>query len=144
MEIELGQKFGPTLNRCMVQPASFLPEKVPTEAEILRSEIGVERKATKLKILRLQEDLRQCHYDTEIFKNEIRKKDQKYNLLLEDFKKLGLENEKMKKGTKERANNPQKKAKTEEDKKVQDLQKEVEPFERQVHQTKKEVSKASN
>ena len=78
----------------MVQPACILPNKVPIEDEILRLEIEVERKATNLKILRLQEDLGQCHYDTKILKNEIRKKDQKYDLLLEDFKKLGLENKK--------------------------------------------------
>ena len=57
----------------------------------------------------------------EILKNEICKKDQKYDLLLEDFKKLGLENEKWKKGTKGKANNPRKKAKIEEDKTVKDL-----------------------
>ena len=78
----------------MVQLACLLSKRVPTEDEILRLEIEVERKATNLKILRLQEDLRQCHYDTKILKNEIRKKDQKYDLLLEDFKKLGLENKK--------------------------------------------------
>ena len=60
----------------MVQSTCLLSEKVPTEVEILRSEIEVERKATNLKILRFQEDLGQCHYNTEIFKNEIRKKDQ--------------------------------------------------------------------
>ena len=63
----------------------------------------------------------QCHYDTEILINEIRKKDQKYDLVLEDFKKLDLENEKLKKGTKGKASNPKKRAKIEEDKRVKDL-----------------------
>ena len=62
-----------------------------------------------MKILKLQENLGQCHYDMEIFKNEIQKKDQKYDLLLEDFKKLGLENEKLKKKAKGKTSHPQKK-----------------------------------
>ena len=57
------------------------------------------------------------------------KKDQKYDLLLEDFKKLGLENEKMKKGMKGKVNNPRKKAKTKKDKRVKDLQKKSGSFE---------------
>ena len=48
----------------------------------------------------LQEDLGQCHYDMQIKRDEIRKKDQKYDLLLENFKKMGLEYEKLKKGIK--------------------------------------------
>ena len=54
----------------------------------------------------------------EIQKDEIRKKDQKYELLLKDFKKLGLENEKLKKGSKGKASNPNKRMKIGEDKKV--------------------------
>ena len=57
-----------------VQPAYLLSKKVHTQEEILRSKIEAERKATNLKILRLQKDLGQCHYDTEIFKNKIEKK----------------------------------------------------------------------
>ena len=56
-----------------------------------------------------------------ILKNEIWKKDQKYNLLLEDFKKIGLKYEKLKKGSKGKASNPTKKIKIEEDKKVKEL-----------------------
>ena len=82
----------------MVQLASVLPKKVLIEAEILRSEIEIENKATNLKILNFQEYLRQCHYNTKILKNEVRKRDQKYDLLLNDFKKLGLEGEKLKGG----------------------------------------------
>ena len=63
-----------------VQRAYLFLQRVPIEVEVLRSKIETKRKATNLKILRLQEDLGQCHYDIEIFKNEIRKKDQKYNL----------------------------------------------------------------
>ena len=50
----------------------------------------------------------------------------KYDLLLEDFKKLGLGNEKFKKGSKGKASNPTKKMKIEEDKKTKEHQKEVE------------------
>ena len=105
----------------MVQPASLLSKRVPTQAKILRSEFEVKWKTTNQKILRLQEDLGQCYYDIELQRDEIRKKDQKYDLLLEDFKKLGLENEKLKKRTKGKANNPTKKMKIEEDKNTKKL-----------------------
>ena len=40
-----------------LQPAYLSLERVPTEAEVLRSKIEAERKVTNLKILRLQKDL---------------------------------------------------------------------------------------
>ena len=63
--------------------------------------------------------------------NEVRKKDQKY-----DFKKLGLENEKLKRGSKSKVSNPRKKIKIEEDKKTKELQKEGEALKMQVHQVR--------
>ena len=98
---------------------------MPIEAEILRSMIEVERKATDLKILRLQKDLGQCHYNTKIFRNEIHKKDQKYDLLLEDFKNLGIENEKLKGWMKAKQAIPEKRSRLKRSKSVKDLQKEV-------------------
>ena len=56
-----------------------------------------------------------------ILRNEIWKKDQKYDLLLEDFKKMGLEYEKLKKRSKGKAINPTNKIKIEEDKKIKEL-----------------------
>ena len=56
-----------------------------------------------------------------IQKDEIPKKDQKYDLLLEDFKKLGIENKKLKKGPKGKVSNPNKKMKIEKDKKTKEL-----------------------
>ena len=70
------------------------------------------------------------------------KKDQKYNLSLEDFKKFGLENEKLKKGTKGKVGRPFKKAKVEEDSKTKELQKKVEALKKQVHQANKETYEA--
>ena len=64
--------------------------------------------------------------------------------MLEDFKKLGLENEKLKKGTTGKASHPWKKAKVEESKKTKELQKEINTLKKQVHQIKKEVFEASN
>ena len=40
-----------------VQPVNLLPEKMPTEAEILRWKFEAERKTTNQKIMRLQENL---------------------------------------------------------------------------------------
>ena len=57
----------------------------------------------------------------EIQRDEIWKRDQKYELLLEDFKKLGLKNEKLKKGPKGKASNPNKRIEIEKDKKTKKL-----------------------
>ena len=128
----------------MVQPSNLLLERMSTEAEILRSKFEVERKTTNKKILRLQEDLGQCHYDMKIQRDEIQKRDKKYELLLEDFKKLGLENAKLKKESKDKDNNPSKRIKIEEDKKTKELQKEIESLKKQVRQVREEAFKASS
>ena len=47
-------------------------------------------------------------------------------MLLEDFKKLDLNNAKFKKGPRSKADNPSKRIKIEEDKKTKELQKEIE------------------
>ena len=61
---------------------------------------------------------------------------------MEDFKKLGLGNEKFKKGPKGKASNLTKKMKIEKDKKTKELQKKVEILKKQVRQTKNEVFEA--
>ena len=97
-------------------------EKSANQNGNIKIEDRNERKATNLKILQLQENLGQCHYDTKILKNEIHKKrDQKYDFLLEDSKKLGLENEKLKWGLKSKKSNARKKIKIEKDKKDKEL-----------------------
>ena len=92
----------------MVQSVNLLLKRMLIEAGILRSEFEAERKATNKKVLRLQQDLGQCHYDMQIQMDEIQKRDQKYEFLLEDFKKLGLENARLKKRPKSKASNPKK------------------------------------
>ena len=57
----------------------------------------------------------------EIQKDQIRERDQKYELLLEDFKIMDLENARLKKGPKGIACNPNKRIKNEEDKKTKEL-----------------------
>ena len=85
----------------------------------------------------------QYHYDMEIQRDEIRKRDQKYELLLEDFKKLGLENARLKKRPKGKARNPSKRIKIEEDKKTKKLQKEIASLKKQVYQVKEDAPEAS-
>ena len=105
----------------LVQSANLLPERMPTNVEILKQEFDVEKRVSREKNIRLQEDLGQCHYDMEIQKDQIQGKDQKYELLLYDFKKLGLENVKLKKELKGKAGNPSKRIKLEDDKKTNEL-----------------------
>ena len=61
---------------------------------------------------------------------------------MEDFKKMGLKYEKLKKGSNGKTSNPAKKIKINEDKKVKELQKEVEALKKHIYQVKKEKSKA--
>ena len=83
-----------------------------------------------MKILRLQEDLGQYHYDTKILRNEIRKKDQKYDLILEDFKNLGIENKKLKGGQKVKQAIFEKRSRSRRSKRVKDFQKKSGSFEK--------------
>ena len=71
------------------------------------------------------------------------KKDQKYDLLLEDFEKIGIEYENFKNGSKGKTSNPNKMIKIQEDKKVKELRKKVETLKKQVHQAKKEAPETS-
>ena len=105
----------------MGQLANLLSKRMLIEIEIRRSEFEADKKIPNQKILRLQEDLGQCHYNIKIQRNEIQKRDQKYELLLKDFKKLGLENEKLKKGPRGKASNPSKRIKIREDKKTKEI-----------------------
>ena len=57
----------------------------------------------------------------EIQRDEIRKMDQNYELLLEDFKKLGPENVRLKKRPRGKADNPIKRIKIEDDKKTKEF-----------------------
>ena len=56
------------------------------EVEIMKQEFEVKRKVTREMNMRLQEDMGQCRYDMEIQRDHIQEMDQKYELLLEDFK----------------------------------------------------------
>ena len=57
----------------------------------------------------------------EIQGDQIQERDQKYEWLLEDFKKLVLEKARLKNGSKGKTSNPTKKIKIEEDKKITKL-----------------------
>ena len=85
------------------------------EVEIMKQEFEVKRKVTREMNMRLQEDLGQCRYDMEIQRDHIQEMDQKYELLLEDFKKLSLENARLKKELKGKADNPNKRIKLDDD-----------------------------
>ena len=52
----------------------------------MKQEFEVKRKVTREMNMRLQEDMGQCRYDMEIQRDHIQEMDQKYELLLEDFK----------------------------------------------------------
>ena len=55
----------------LVQSANLLPERMPTNVEILKQEFDVEKRVSREKNMRLQEDLGQCLYDMEIQRDQI-------------------------------------------------------------------------
>ena len=75
-----------------VQPANLLPERIPTEIKILRRELEVERRRNIDLNHQYQADLGQSRYFLKIEENKVKDKRKERELLLEDFKSLGLKN----------------------------------------------------
>ena len=75
-----------------VQPACPLPKKMPTKFELLRRELKIERKKNLDQNSSYQAELGQYKYFLKIQKDKVKDKRKEQELLLEDFKKLGIKN----------------------------------------------------
>ena len=73
-----------------VQPAHPLPERIPTEIEILRRDLKVERRRNIDLNHQYQVDLGQSRYFLKIEEDKVKDERKERELLLEDFKSLGL------------------------------------------------------
>ena len=78
-----------------VQPANPLLERIPTEIEILRRELEVERRRNMDLDHQYQVNLGQSRYFLKIKEDKVNDERKERELLLEDFKSLGLKNKKL-------------------------------------------------
>ena len=69
-----------------VHPAFPLPERMPTELELLRRELEIERKKNSDQDSSYQAKLGQCRYFLKIEKDKVKDERRERKLLLEDFK----------------------------------------------------------
>ena len=78
-----------------VQPACPLPERMPIEFEFLRRELEIERRKNLDQGSSYQAELGQYKYFLKIEEDKVKDKRKERELLLEDFKELGLKNKRL-------------------------------------------------
>ena len=81
---------------------------MPTELELLRRKLEIERKKKLNQDSSYQEKLGQCRYFLKIEKDKVKDERKERESLLEDFKKLGLKNKRLEDELKGRKGNPSK------------------------------------
>ena len=94
-----------------VHPACPLPERMPIELELLRRELKIERKKNSDQDSNYQAELGQCRYFLKIEEDKVKDERRERELLLEDFKSLGLKNKRLENEMKRRKGNPGKRIK---------------------------------
>ena len=94
-----------------VHPACPLPERMPTELELLRWELEIERKKNSDQDSNYQAELGQCWYFLKIKEDKVKDERKERELLLEDFKSLGLKNKRLEDELKRRKWNSDKRIK---------------------------------
>ena len=94
-----------------VHPACPLPERMPTELELLRRELEIERKKNLDQDSSYQAELGQYRYFLKIEEDKVKDERRERESLFEDFKKLGLKNKRLKDGMKGKKGNPSKRIK---------------------------------
>ena len=84
---------------------------MPTELELLRRELEIERKKNLDQDSSYQAELGQCRYFLKIEEEKVKDERKERESLLEDFKKLGLKNKRLKDELKGRKENLSKRIK---------------------------------
>ena len=88
---------------------------MPTELELLRRELEIERKKNSDQDSNYQAELGQYRYFLKIEEDKVKDERKERELLLEDFKRLGLKNKRLEDEMKGRKGNPGKRIKLTED-----------------------------
>ena len=94
-----------------VQPTNPLPERTPTEIEILKRKLEVEKRRSIDLDHQYHTELGQCQYFLKIQEDKVKDERKGRELLLEDFKKLGIKNKRLKDDLKSKKENPSKRIK---------------------------------
>ena len=94
-----------------VHPACPLPERMLTKLELLRRELEIERKKNSDQDSNYQAELGQYRYFLKIEEDKVKDERRERELLLEDFKSLGLKNKRLEDEMKGRKGNPGKRIK---------------------------------
>ena len=99
-----------------------------TEVEILRRELEIEKRKNMDQDHKYQADLGQCQYFLKIQEDKVKYEKREQELLLQDFKKLGLKNKRLEDELKGKVGNPSKQIKLIEDrqKELKEVRKELE------------------
>ena len=110
-----------------VQPACPLPKKMPTEFELLRWDLEIERRKNLDQGSSYQAELEQYKYFLKIQEDKVKDERKERELLLEDFKELGLKNKRLDDDLEGKGGRPSKRVKLMEDsrKELQEVQKEA-------------------
>ena len=115
-----------------VQPANLLPEKIPTEIKILKRELEVERRRNIDLGHQYQADLGQCRYFLKIKEDKVKDERKERELLLEDFKSLGIKNKRLEDELKRRTGNLDKRIKL-----TENIQRDLEEARKQAEEQRK-------
>ena len=94
-----------------VHLACPLLERMPTKLELLKWELEIEKKKNSNQDSNYQAELGQCWYFLKIEKDKVKDERKERELLLEDFKSLGLKNKRLEDELKGRKGNPDKRIK---------------------------------
>ena len=114
-----------------VQPTNPLLERMPTEIEILRWELKVEKKNIDLDH-QYHTELGQCQYFLKIQEDKVKDERKERELLLEDFKKLGIKNKRLEDDLKSKKKNPSKRIKL-----AESTQRELEEAQKKIEEQRK-------
>ena len=98
-----------------VQPVCPLPERMPTKFELLRWELEIERRKNLDQGSSYQAKLGQYKYFLKIQEDKVKDERKERELLLEDFKELGLKNKRLEDDLKGKWGRPSKRVKLMED-----------------------------
>ena len=98
-----------------VQPACPLLERMPTEFELLRRELEIEKMKNLDQGSSYQAELGQYKYFLKIQEDKVKDKRKEQELLLKDFKELGLKNKRLEDDLKGKGGRPSKRVKLMED-----------------------------
>ena len=114
---------------------------MPTKFELLRRELEIERKRNLDQDSNYQAELRQYKYFLKIKEDKIKDERKEWELLLEDFKEMGLKNKRLEDDLKGKGGRLSKRVKLMEDsrKELQKVQKEAEEQQKLANYWKKQT-----